>query len=125
MTKHRLLLTVALTVLAALTASAADFGGKWTAAVPGRDGATMDTTFNFKVDGDKLTGTTSSQRGEAPIQDGKVSGDSISFKQTLEFGGNSIVILYEGKMAGSEIKFSRKREGGDRSAEFTAKRAAS
>ncbi|MGH9656950.1 MAG: hypothetical protein ACRD96_00305 [Bryobacteraceae bacterium] len=111
---------MALALLSTLVASAADFGGKWTAEVPGRDGA-VATTFNFKVDGDKVTGTASSPRGEVQIQDGKVSGDTISFKQ---MGGNA-TILIEGKMVGSEIKFTRKREGGGQAREFTAKRAAS
>jgi hypothetical protein len=102
---------------------AADVNGAWTAQVPGRQGQTMDTTFMLKAEGDKLTGTVSTQRGERPIENGKISGDDISFSQSLEFGGNKMTILYKGKVVGDEIKFTRQREGGEgQSQEFVAKR---
>src|SRR6266850_4424 len=63
------------------------------------------------------------QRGEAQISDGKVDGDDISFAQVMEFNGNQVKLLFTGKVAGDEIKFTRQREGGDRKQEFTAKRA--
>lgn len=110
-------------VLLATVALAADPSGKWTAQVPGRDGQTREQVYNFKAEGDKLTGTvTFGQAGETPIADGKVNGDSISFSITREFGGNSIKWTYSGAVAGDEIKF--KREGGQGPArEFVAKRA--
>ncbi|HTQ54708.1 MAG TPA: hypothetical protein VMI94_09630 [Bryobacteraceae bacterium] len=121
---RRLLTTGLLFGLLAFTALAADVTGKWTAEVPGRGGQTRTTTFNFKVDGNTLTGTVSGFRGEMPISDGTVNGDEISFTQTLEFNGNSIKLLYKGTVAGDEIKFTRSREGGEgRTQEFTAKRA--
>ncbi len=102
--------------------AAADVSGKWTAQVPGRDGQTRETTFNFQVEGAKLTGTITTPRGEVPISDGKVEGDNISFTVTLNFGGNEIKFLYKGQVAGSEIKFTRERDG--QTQQFTAKRAA-
>jgi hypothetical protein len=102
---------------------AADITGKWTAQVPGRDGTPRETTFNFKVDGDKLTGTVSGRQNDNPISDGKVKGDDISFTVKMSFGGNDVVLNYKGKVAGEEIKFSRTREGADQAQEFTAKRA--
>ena len=83
----------------------------------------QDVTFNFKVDGDQLTGTVSGRRGETNITDGKIEGDDISFSQVMEFNGNQMKLMYKGKVAGDEIKFTRQREGGERSQEFTAKRA--
>ncbi len=107
-----------------LAAVAADVTGKWVAQVPGRGGQAMETTFNFKVDGDTLTGTIAGARGESKISDGKVSGDEISFTQVLEFNGNQIKLLYKGKVSGDEIQFTREREGGQgRSQQFTAKKA--
>jgi hypothetical protein len=106
-----------------LFATAADVTGKWTAEVPGRQGATQQTTFDFKVDGSKLTGTVSTQRGQLDIQDGKVEGDNLSFVIVLNFQGNEIRLLYKGKVSGDEIQFTRGREGGQRTQEFTAKRA--
>ncbi len=109
----------------AVVAWAADVAGKWTSQVPGRDGQMRETTFNFKVEGEKLTGTVSGmQNNEFPITDGKVKGDDISFTVVMSFGGNEVKMLYKGKVSGDEIKFTREREGGNRPPqELTAKRA--
>jgi len=121
--KNRLLVLLVLAGLVALTAWAADVSGQWVADIPGRQGQTQSVTFTFKVDGDKLTGSVTTPRGEGPISDGKIMGDEISFTQTVEFGGNQMKFLYKGKVSGDEIKFSRQREGGQGQArEFTAKR---
>lgn len=112
-------------VFAGLTALAAvsDVTGKWVAQVPGRDGQTRETTFNFKVEGDKLTGTMSGMQGDTPISDGVVKGDEISFNVKLNFQGNEVVLVYKGKVMGDEIKMTRSRQGSDRPGqEITAKR---
>lgn len=113
---------VGLLTLFVVAASAADVSGKWTAQVPGRDGQTRETTFNFKVEGAKLSGTVSGPQGDVAIADGKVSGDGLSFSVNMSMGGNEVKLLYKGTISGSEIKFTRQREGSDRTAEFTAKR---
>jgi hypothetical protein len=110
---------VVIGVLLALcvVAAAADVAGKWTAQVPGRGGETREAVFQFKVDGEKLTGTMSDSRGEVAIADGKVSGDTITFSVETQRGKRT----YTGKVSGGEIKF--KRVGGQGgSQEFTAKR---
>jgi len=119
----RILHVLALIGALSVIALAADATGKWTAQVPGRDGQTREQTFNLKAAGDQLTGTvTAGQAGEAPISEGKVSGDTISFKLTREFGGNTITWTYTGAVSADQIKF--KREGGPgEPREFTAKRA--
>jgi hypothetical protein len=112
-------------VFAALSlAWAAGVDGKWTAQVPGRGGQTRESTFTFKAEGEKLTGTVSGMQGDNPISDGKISGDEISFTLKLNFQGNEITFLYKGKVSGDEIKMTRTRQGGDQPGqEFTAKRA--
>ena len=122
--KYRIVFLVAGFLLAGVTlAMAADVNGKWVAQVPGRGGQTRETTFNFKVEGTKLTGTVSGMQGDNPISDGKIAGDDISFTVTANFGGNEVKLLYKGKVAGDEIKFTRTREGSDQpGTEFTAKR---
>jgi hypothetical protein len=100
-----------------MTARAADVSGKWTGQVTSRGEATT-ATFTFKVDGEKLTGTMTSSQGEVALQEGKVSGDQLSFTTT---GGNA-KIVFQGTVAGNEIKMTRTREGGQ-SREFTLKRA--
>jgi hypothetical protein len=120
---RRLLTTTVLLGLLSLAALAADVTGKWVAQVPMRNGQTRELTFNFKVDGDTLTGTVITPRGEREISEGKISGDQVSFTQTMEFRGNTVKILYQGTVSGDAIKFTRSREGGERSQEFTANRA--
>ena len=110
-----------LLVLSALC-FAADVTGKWTAQVPGRDGQTRETTFEFKAAGAALTGTMSGRGEPAPIADGKISGDTISFTVTRTMGDNTVKMNFTGTVAGDEIKM--KREGGQGGAtEFVAKRA--
>lgn len=114
--------TLALLLCVSFGALAADVTGKWTAQVPSRQGQAREQTFNFKVDGDKLTGTISGRQSDVAISDGKVTGDTISFTVKMDRGGNSVEQKYTGTIAGDEIKF--KREGGQGAArEFTAKRA--
>lgn len=122
MSMRRLICLFAVLSLFASIAAAADVTGKWKAEMPGRDGNTREVTFTFKVDGDKLTGTMSSPRGEREISQGKVSGDEISFVMVFSFNGNEMKINYKGKVSGNEIKFTSEREGSDRSFEFTAKK---
>jgi hypothetical protein len=100
-----------------VTAAGADVSGKWSGQVPSR-GETMTATFTFKVDGEKLTGTMTSPQGEVSLQEGKLSGDQISFSTT---GGNA-KIVFQGTVVGNEIKMTRTREGGQ-AREFTLKRA--
>jgi hypothetical protein len=101
---------------------AADINGKWTAEMPGRDGNTRTVTFDLKADGDKLTGTMMGPMGrELPISDGTIHGNDISFNVVMEFNGNSRTMKYTGTLKGNELQM--KQEGGQRTREFTAKRA--
>jgi hypothetical protein len=119
-------ITSAFVLAGTLALHAADISGKWTAQVPGRDGQTREATFTFKVEGEKLTGTTTGRGGEVPITDGTVKGDAIAFTVVMNFQGNEVKMLYKGTVAGEEIKFTRQREGGDQPpAEFVAKKATS
>ena len=111
-----------LTAAFALTASAADVAGTWKASVETPNG-TFESTFTFKVDGDKLTGTVVGQMGEAPITDGKVNGDKVSFAVTREFNGNTFKITYEGTVNGNEMKLTVHFPGREEGFEMTAKKS--
>jgi hypothetical protein len=106
-------------------ATAADLSGKWAGDMPGRGGDTTPTTFTFKVDGDKLTGSMTGPQGDIPLQEGKVAANQISFSTTLDFGGNSVKIVYKGTVSGDQIKMTREREGSGQPREFTIKRSGS
>lgn len=124
---HRFVLLSFCSLLAgAMLACGAKGGvnGKWVAQLPAREGQTRETTFNFKAEGNKLTGTVSGRQGDTPISDGQINGDEISFTVTANFRDNEVKLLYKGKVSGNEIHFTRTREGGDQPPqEFTAKRA--
>jgi hypothetical protein len=122
MTLRSLSLAGVFVLAGTLVLYAADVAGKWTAQVPGREGQTREATFTFAVDGETLTGTVSAPMGELPISEGTVKGDAIAFATVANFNGNEFKILYKGTVAGDEIKFTRQREGGERVAEFVAKR---
>jgi hypothetical protein len=119
-------MAAALVLAGTLVAQAADITGKWTAQVPGREGQMRETNFTFKVEGEKLTGTTTGMGGDVAITDGTIKGDAIAFSVVANMQGNEVKILYKGTITGEEIKFTRQREGSDRPpAEFVAKKATS
>ena len=111
-----------LLVLFAVCASAADISGQWKAEFTTPDGSVRQNTFTFKQAGEKLTGTIAGAAGEAPIQEGKVTGDNVSFFVMRNFGGNDVKLTYSGKVEGGEIKFKVSFEGADREFEMTAKK---
>jgi hypothetical protein len=106
-------------------ALAADVTGTWKWSVE-RNGQTFETTLKLKQDGDKLTGTISGRQGanDTEITDGKVTGDTVTFKVTREFNGNKVVQTYQGKISGDTIKGERKseRDGETQTREWEAKR---
>ena len=126
--KTRSLILVVFALLASVAVWAADIDGKWTAQVPGRNG-TMETTFTFKAEGEKLTGSVSGRNGDTAISEGKISGSDISFVVVREMQGNTFKMVYKGKLAGGEIKFTRTFDGAGPGGnapppvEFTAKKA--
>ena len=98
--------------------------GKWKTEFSSQVGM-QKYTYELKVEGEKLTGKASFERmgqtGDVDLQDGKVKGDDISFVEMLDFQGNKVPITYTGKLAGDEIKFTRK-VGDFATEEFVAKR---
>lgn len=131
MTK-KLLFVLTLLLVVAFGAMAADISGKWTAETPGRNGgAPRVTTFTFKVDGAKLTGSVSAPgRGGDPmvseISDGKVDGNNVSFTRKMSMGGNEMVQTYKGTINGDTIEFETTMttpDGNTRNGKMTAKKA--
>jgi hypothetical protein len=109
---------VALVALTSIAAVAADVTGKWKAEFTTPDGTQRVNNFTFKQEGEKLSGTVAGTQDETLIQNGKVTGDDISFTAERPFGKFS----YKGKVSGDEIQF--KVEFGENSFNITAKRLA-
>jgi hypothetical protein len=104
MTLKRLALSM---LLLATAAFAAAIDGKWTATFDTQIGV-QNYTYDLKADGSKLTGKATSANGESEIQEGKIEGDNVSFVENLMYQGMTIRIEYTGKIAGDQIKFTRK-----------------
>jgi len=100
-TKQALIL-VSILFLAAVSALAADLSGKWKGTLKGGNGD-IDTTMDWKVDGEKLTGTVTNMYGEEQITEGVVKGDDVSF--VILAGGGQFKLIYKGKVEGDQVKF--------------------
>src|SRR5258708_325379 len=79
-------------VSAYASAAAVDVTGKWDFAVETSAGSGAPK-FEFKQDGEKLTGSYSGQLGEAKLT-GTVKGNDITFKFSIELGD----VVYTGKV---------------------------
>ena len=70
-------------------------------AEPGRVAIKSVFLVLAKVDGNKLTGeTTSSMPGKSTISDGKVDGDTVTFTITANLQGNELKLNYKGTIKG-------------------------
>ena len=56
-----------------------DISGKWKGQMESPNGP-MDLVFNFKANGDSLSGTVESPMGELPIINGKITGNTFFFQ---------------------------------------------
>jgi hypothetical protein len=96
---------------------AADVTGKWVGSVDTPNGP-LELTYDLKVDGETLTGTVASAMGALPLADGKVAGDTMTYKVTIEnstithqatinAAGDEITIKATGDWGTSEYKVKR------------------
>jgi hypothetical protein len=84
-----------------LAAFAADVSGAWAISIETPNG-TLEATLTMKQDGDKLTGSVTSQLGDSPIA-GTVKENGVEFTMTLEANGQSRALKYSGKIDGDKI----------------------
>ncbi len=121
----RVLLIMSVVLLYLVPALAADISGKWTTVISTGIGA-MNYTFDFKVDGEKLTGkalmSMGNESSESALTEGSVKGNEISFVETLKIQGQELRCEYKGQISGDEIRGSR-QVGSYGTEEFVAKRA--
>ena len=125
MKSTRIVLIAVVVLLGLVPAFAADITGKWTTVITTGIGA-MNYTFDFKVEGDKLTGkavmSMEGNSSESALTEGSVKGTDISFVETLKVQGQELRCEYKGKISGDEIRGSR-QVGSYGTEEFVAKRA--
>src|SRR4051812_27468242 len=107
-------------VLLMAAAQDASPAGKWKWSVE-RNGETVESKLELKLDGDKLTGTFTGRDGkETPIAEASFKDGEVKFQITRERDGNTFVVKYSGKVAGDTI--TGKAENGERSREWKAER---
>ena len=113
--------TVAIAPSAAIAAApTADINGIWTTSFESQVG-TQTYTYDFKVEGETLTGHAKSNLGEGGLT-GTVDGDKVTFVENLDYQGQALAITYTGQIVSAdEIKFKRDVAGAG-GEEFTATR---
>lgn len=108
----KVMLALALCALMSVAAFAADLNGSFVVKSPGRDGQTQESTYTFKVDGKKLTGSVTNPRGETQIKDGSVDGNNFEFSiERPGRDGATTTIKYKGKLDGDNITLSFEMRG--------------
>ena len=118
---RKIVLAIVAVLCLSFAALAADVTGKWTAEVPGRNG-TQTNTFTFKTAGGAVEGTMTTQRGDTPIANGKLDGDTLTFEISRPGrDGATMTTKYTGKVKGDSIEFTFEGRGGPQT--FTAKKA--
>jgi len=96
-----------------------DVTGTWDLAVETPQG-TMTLSSTFKQEGEKLTGTQTSQMGEMPLE-GTIKGADIAFSIVIDMQGQQMTITYVGKIEGESMAGTIEF-GGMGSATWTAKK---
>jgi hypothetical protein len=109
----------------AAAAGKADPSGKWTWSFSAPNGQSFEQTATLTVAGDKVTGTVTGRRGDAPITDGAFKDGKVTFAVVRERDGRKMTSKFEGKVDGDAIKgtSTMNRGEGERTVPWEAKRA--
>jgi len=76
-----------------------NLNGKWTGLLKTDQGDEYPLVYNFKINGDQLTGTARTPKGDMPINDGEIKGDTFSFNVIV----NNMEIDHTGKFYGDSV----------------------
>ena len=95
------IITTALLLLCFFAALAAieNLNGKWTGLLKTDQGDEYPLLYNFKIDGNQITGTAKTPKGDMPINDGKITGDRFTFNVII---GN-MEINHSGRFYGDSV----------------------
>jgi FKBP-type peptidyl-prolyl cis-trans isomerase 2 len=108
---HPCVVLAVLLALGVLPIQGQDITGTWKADFETAIGH-LKYTYQLKNDGTNLTGKAlrdlDGEKTDTQIVEGQVKGDDVSFVEPLKFQDQDIRIEYKGKLAGDEIKFTRK-----------------
>jgi len=97
-----LLLALPWLVIAAGPTSSNEITGTWIAKRTTPMGE-METVYDLKVEGGKITGTVSGPFGDSPIVEGKINGNDLEFTSVMDFFGQGRRMTTKGKIVGDEL----------------------
>lgn len=117
----RNLVALAMLILLAGLAWAAELTGKWEGSFRYND---QSVPLTIEIKGStEISGTvTGMPGGVAQIKEGKLDGESLSFWILIDYQGNPVKIVYKGKVTGGEIRFMLGTEDGAWGTELIAKK---
>ena len=104
----KMLLSTVFMLLCTVVMFASDFDGKYKTTIQS-DMGEMTFTVEYKVDGEKVSGTLMSDMGDLQFADGKVSGNIIEY--TLDIQG--MKITHKGTLDGDKINVKSSGDYGD------------
>lgn len=109
-------LALALALVSTLVlAYAVNVDGTWSGELHTREGGAFQVTLTLKAQVDKLTGTYGQGAMEdVNIENGRLSGDTVTFSITRQVRDQQIKISYTGKVEGNTMKLTSQREGSQR-----------
>jgi len=96
----------------AASSSSVSFDGRWTGSTEIEGFGTIPFGYDFKSDGNKLTGTSDGQFGPMPIANGRIDGNRIRFDVTINLGGQDILVNCTGVLTGDKLKLNWPGQGG-------------
>ena len=94
------------------SASSVSFDGRWIGSTEVEGFGTIPLGYDFKSDGNKLTGTSDGQFGPIPIANGTIDGNRIKFDVTINLGGQDLVINYTGVLTDGKLKLNWQGQSG-------------
>jgi len=116
---RQVLMALVMTIGLAATAFAADVTGKWVGNIETPNGP-IELTYEFKADGEALTGTVASAMGSLPLNKGKVAGAVLTYEVVLE----GAVITHEAKVNDAGTEIAIKATGDFGTSEYVVKKVA-
>lgn len=98
----KLLLSLALSLVAVTTAAAQSIAGEWDASMNTPGGARAFKIV-FVQNGEVLTGTVKRPTGDVPLQ-GTIKGNEVKFSYSIQYGGNPVSMAMTATLAGNTMK---------------------
>lgn len=89
--------------------------GRWIGGLDIGGGNRVQVSFNLRATDGQLTGTATFPVGEGSIEDGKITGNQLSFstRHRLQSTGQTLVTRFAGEMSDGTIALRMQTEGGE------------